>query len=73
MSTPILSALLRQYVELCFVFTNPIDCTTVALLTMVLFFVRATVLEATRHNIPPSGIDIHDRLDGGPASLSSDI
>jgi hypothetical protein len=40
LSIPILSALLRQYVEPCFVFTNPTNSTTAELLTMVLFFVR---------------------------------
>lgn len=49
------------------------DSATVALLTMALFFVRATVLEATRHNSPPSGINIHDRLYGCSPSLSSDV
>ena len=73
LSTPILSALLREYVEPCCILTNPTDCTTVALLTMALFFVRATVLEATRHNSPPSGVNIHYGLDGCSASLSSNV
>jgi hypothetical protein len=73
LSTPILSALLRQYAAPCFVFTIPTDSTTVALLTMALFFVRATIFEATRHNNPSSGINIYDRLDGNSASLSSDV
>jgi len=72
LSTPIVSALLRQYAEPCVIFTNPTDSTTVALLTMALFFVRAMVLEATGHNIPPSGIIIHGRLNGCSAPLSSD-
>jgi hypothetical protein len=49
------------------------DCTTAALLTMALFSVRTTVLEATRYNILASGSDTHCHLDGCTTSLSSNV